>query len=115
MSRYAVHAPELSPEENARWTGRLNDLAEECGCAMGARFVVAYLVAAPFAVWPAVGRHSIAMTLVGVVVGLFIAAAAGKAAGIAIARVRLTRSLDQLRRTIAAARKTPCPTATANA
>lgn len=113
MPRYAVHAPELSADDNAGWTARLNELADECGCAMGARFVAVYLAAAPFGVWKSIaGHHSIVVILAAVLSGFVFAAGAGKAAGIAIARIRLTRALKRLQRTIAAARRTPCLTAT---
>jgi ABC-type nitrate/sulfonate/bicarbonate transport system permease component len=73
---------------------------------MGARFVAAYLVAAPFGVWKtALAHHSMVSILVGAVAGIFVAAAVGKATGIAIARLRLGRALKQLQRAIAAARR----------
>jgi len=90
----------LPPEETQRWQNKLNDLQSECGCAMGAVFLllsgvvyVAYLVArpssAPRSWWIDLG--------VGFLAVLF-GALLGKALGIQRAQWRLKRDISRLKR-----------------
>jgi hypothetical protein len=90
--------PSLSAEENARWSERLTELAEECGCSMGARFATAYFIAAPFLAWGAIALRdwSVLRTAIIAAAALVAAAGAGKAFGIALARMRLRRAIGEL-------------------
>jgi hypothetical protein len=98
-SPFVLRLPSLSAADNARWTERLTGLADECGCAMGARFATAYLVAAPFLAWGAIAlRHwSVLWTIVTGVVVLVATAGVGKTFGILLARMRLHRAIGELR------------------
>src|SRR5436305_444953 len=99
-SPFILQLPRLSAAENQLWTQRLRDVADDCGCSMGAKFVAGYAVLLPFFAWSAVAvRHwSGIATIAASFVALIAVAGAGKAAGRALARARLRRAVDDLRR-----------------
>jgi VIT1/CCC1 family predicted Fe2+/Mn2+ transporter len=84
-------AAALPPDEAARWVERLDELRDDCGCAVGARFFFATLLAYP-AAWYLLLRAALPTPWHAVPAGLvllFLAAGLGKLTGVLIARRRL--------------------------
>lgn len=98
IDRAKASAAVLPPDEAARWVERLDELQDECGCTVGARFFFTALVGYPV-IWYWLLRPRLPSlwyaALVGVVV-IFIAAGLGKLTGILLARRSLRLAIRSL-------------------
>lgn len=86
------------PDEAALWIDKFDELENECGCAVGARFFFAALLAYS-AIWYWLIRPNHASLWYGALIGfvvLFLAAGLGKLTGILIARSSLRRTARSL-------------------
>jgi hypothetical protein len=103
FDRAKASAALLPPDEAARWVERLDELHNECGCAVGARFFFTALVGYP-AVWYWLLRPSLPSPLYAALVGvgvIFFAAGLGKLTGILLARRRLRLAVGSLQARVA--------------
>src|SRR5262245_11889547 len=96
-----VDAPQ---QERARWESRLLEAYSDCGCDAGG---VALLVALAVIAFVSFAMHAAPSWRAGVTAMsfCFVAAMLGKLAGLAAARLRLSRDIRQLARLVPAVRK----------
>jgi hypothetical protein len=96
-----VDAP---PDERTRWERRLLEAYADCGCDAGG---VALLIALAAIAFVSFAMHATPSWRTGVTALFFCFGAAmlGKMAGLAVARLRLWRDIQQLSRLVPAARK----------
>lgn len=105
--RLAVEVPELSAEENGEWQERLEKYYLACGCGEGAVGGVLGAVAAGGRSLLGVDQRSWWRHLAAIGLGFVVGSGAGKAAGLARARVKLDSTVTRLEAVIRSQQKEP--------
>lgn len=94
----------IPADEAEYWVSRIRSLSRECGCSLGARFMVAALVLYPAAwLWTLRSFLAIWQALLVAAAVVFSAMGLGKLLGVLFARLRLRRVARQLQVRLAAA------------
>jgi hypothetical protein len=95
-----IHISGLPPEKSLEWELKLNSLLHECGCSLGAKFVIFALAVS--ILWQCFQSNWAIMHwpgfLVRTLAAAFVAGGIGKLIGIAFARVRMKKVAGQILR-----------------
>lgn len=94
--RAVVQVPTISPERSLYWEQNLNKSFQECGCSHGT--VCAALVLGGSLIWFVFHLASWHSFILWAPVALLLAGTLGKVAGLAWARFRIARVVDEMRR-----------------
>ena len=96
--RVLLEFPQLTQREAAYWESRINAQRDDCGCSLGAKFLLVGAVLYCFSLWITPQDFLLDIwvrVLLGVPVAL-IAAGIGKGTGLFLARVKLQKTLTRL-------------------